>query len=166
MSIAKTTRDKQLIGYTYHSLGYICNRKSLYRESVSYLDTAIRLYREINYELGLAQALSSFGLSNWRLAQYDKSIIAYNEILSMPEREELKRPKLGALINSGLIYEEQLRNKKAIATYQKALIIAKNIEDRYGQMICYNNISSLYRFRKEFKNQRYIPTKQYTLPKN
>ena len=151
LNLAKENANDKNLGNAYHFMGYVYNKTSNYGLSMTNFDTAIQLYTKAGYKLGIAEALSVYGLSAWRIGQYDKSIKAYNRILSFEDKDEFKRPKLAALINTALIYEEQDRNEKAEETYKKALIQAKKIEDKYGEMIICNNLSSIYRFASDFK---------------
>lgn len=151
LQLAQKNGSKKVIGRAYHFLGYILNKNGEYSLSMTNFDTAIQYYKESGYEKGIAEVLSIYGLSAWRVGQYDKSLRAYHKILLLDDREDFQRSKLGALINTALIYEEQERKTEAIEWYKKSLIQANKIDDNYGRMIIYTNIGSLYRYDKNFK---------------
>ncbi len=151
MQLAQLKDKKALLGKAYYYKGWLEKSERNYTKAVSSLDTSILYLTTAKDTVTLANCLSDYGLSHWRLGHLDKSITAYNKILSFNDTPILKKSKLAATINSALVLEEQDMPAKAEERYLQALAFAIDIKDRYGQIIVYNNLSSIYRHRIEYQ---------------
>lgn len=165
MALAESNKYAKRIGNAYYYKGWLQKKERDYTAATQSLDTAIQYLTNAKDTFLLSYCLSDFGLCHWRLGHFDKSLKAYNQILSFDNRPALKKSKLAAIINSALIYEEQERPKEAEKKYKKALFIADEMGDQYGELIIYNNLSSIYRQWKQFPKSINYSHKSITLCK-
>jgi len=112
---------------------------------IDYGNRALDLANELNYRIGIAEALKNIGANLRENEAYDKAIEYY--LKSLEIKEELGDNKgVASIYNSiGIIYRNLKEYDKALENYSKSLEIRESIGDKQGIARLYNNIGIIYK---------------------
>jgi signal transduction histidine kinase len=113
-------------------------------ERERYASEAITLSQKINYQQGLAQALTNMGGALWEQGRYSAAL-SYQERAVMLNDSLHDAPNMAFSLNSlGLIYSDQGNYSRALENFLRALKIRDEKGDKRGQQITIGNIGMVY----------------------
>ena len=116
-----------------------------YRSAIKYCNDAIQLSKPINYESGVATALSIKGNSYRALSMYDSAYYFLNQSLAIRKKQNRKNKIAAVMQNIGNVYNQEGKIAEAIIIYNDAIKIAKETGDLHSELVASNNLSSMYR---------------------
>ncbi len=113
-------------------------------ERERYAGEAITLSQKVNYQQGLAQALTNMGGALWEQGRY-AAALSYQERAAMLNDSLHDAPNMAFSLNSlGLIYSDQGNYSRALENFLRALKIREEKGDKRGQQITIGNIGMVY----------------------
>ena len=116
-----------------------------YRNAIKHCNDAIQLSKSINYESGVATALSVKGNSYRALSMYDSAYYFLNQSLAIRKKQNRKNKIAAVMQNIGNVYNQEGKIAEAIIIYNDAIKIAKETGDLHAELVASNNLSSMYR---------------------
>ena len=139
--------DKVLV---LKELGYKTKKQNP-TKALRYLQDALSLAEEINYQIGIAEVKHTFGLIQFYLGDYEIALTNYLEALEI--RETLKDEiGLGRSCNNiGVLYLELGELNFAEKYYNRSLIYRRTAKDSIGMVYSYNNLGDVYFKQKKIK---------------
>ncbi len=159
-------------GMTLNNMGGLYYNLGDYPNALESFHQALTIRREVRDYAGEATTLNNIGLVYDELGQYNQSLEFYQQALNIntgsAEIEDLIR-RGRTLINIGLAHQNLAQSdealtsaqsdeesklahyKEAFKSYQKALVIFRQVKDPAGEGTTLNNIGELYRDIKQYK---------------
>ncbi len=125
-------------------LAIACAITGRYRDSISYLETALNTAREIGDRSGEGNVLGILGNAYADLGQPRKAIEFYEQALVIFRAISDRRGEGSALCNLGNAYADLGQPRKAIEFYEQALVIFRAISDRRGEGGALGNLGTAY----------------------
>jgi len=141
--LSAVTSDQTQVLTTLYNLGCIYRRLNEDSVSLSYLNKALRLSDEINDKRMHSSILSEIGRVYYNLGNLSEAMKYLTEAqeaengLYPPARYEIP-------INLALVYCATGQYKLAIESGERALPLAKKVDDRYAISDCYEHLSVAY----------------------
>ena len=114
-----------------------------YYKSAQFLGHALMLNEKERHINSLAMILINLGKVNASMGKLDDALANYEEVLRY--REDIdKKFEAQALSNLARLFSLQGKYPQALSHYKKALVISREIEDRYTEARLLNDIGILY----------------------
>jgi tetratricopeptide (TPR) repeat protein len=145
----------------FYSAGYINYSTQNYKEAISYLLDAVKLYEKLNYQQRLAACYTVIGLTYHDQTFYDKAELYLQRALSIriQKGDSMRLP--GTYSNIGLNYTKWAQKKhvegvdcfetrEAIKNYKLALSIAQHFNIVAQEASALGNLSNLLNDQKKF----------------
>ncbi len=145
LEIAKDTQRVKILNNlatTYHTFNP--------SKAQEYAERAMLLSQELNYQLGLANALNNLGLVYNMLGNYQQSMGSYLESVRVSQSIGDKTGVANAYHNLGLAFKEKQDYSKALDFYERSLEIARQLDDKARIASPLNNIGTIYSLKKEY----------------
>lgn len=132
-------------GYAIYAIAL--NRKKQYRESITYADSALTIYKEIGHERKYLEMLQHNASCYFELKDYAKSTELAWQLL-----EEGKKRKLKQFERDGA--KLLMENYEATGDYKKAVQYAKRYYELEGKILNENSISEINKLKSAFDFER------------
>jgi len=141
--LSAVTSNQQLVLQILFNLG--CVYRDLDKDSVSlsYLNKALLLSQEIDDKYMRSSILSEIGKMYYKLGDLTKAMPYLTRALEA-ENGEHPSARYEILINFAQVYCATARYKLAIESGEKALALAKKVDDRSAISVCYEQLSLAY----------------------
>ena len=133
-----------------------------YDEALEDYINATDIFKDLNHNVGLVRAYNNTGMIYDRLENYSKAIDFYKEAINyfnrLNEREnkEYKRFLSQIYNNIASAYESMGKSKDAATYYERAIVVAEEINFRHIIGSIYNNLGKI-----EIFNKNYPKAKEY-----
>jgi eukaryotic-like serine/threonine-protein kinase len=98
-----------------------------YSTAMSRLEASLRLYRSLNDERGIAQALNALSDTRWRLGEYPEAVTAGEEALKLSRTNDDQGSIARALNRLGMILVEQGSYEEAALRLNESAEVAKSL---------------------------------------
>jgi len=135
-------------------------------DSILFYETkAMQISRKINYEPGVAHALSSFGVIYKIKGEYPKALNSFFKALSIYEKRKDKFRILVQYSGIASVYFFQNDLEKAKSYYLKALSLSRALGDKRIESDNLCNLAGLYNQKGEFANAEECLLKALTIDK-
>lgn len=115
-----------------------------FTEALNYAEKSLELAQQLNYPIGVGNALSSKGGIYWYLGENEKSIENHLKAAQIREKCGDIQGLANSYNNIGLVYLNLGNYEKCLENHLKALKIRDEIGDKSGTAGSYNNIGILY----------------------
>ena len=131
----------RILGNTFLAVGD-------YKKASSYYFNALKFHESIKDTFGIASNSNNLGALYDRLREFDKALTYYFKALDLfnklktNKQSKLKLPSL--FNNIANVYQSKGDTKSAFQYYQKALVMAKETNNKKIQGVVYNNLGKLY----------------------
>jgi tetratricopeptide (TPR) repeat protein len=112
--------------------------------AIEYLESALRLSREIGDRHSEEITLGNLGLAYAELSRVEEAIGYYEQALAIAREIGDRRGEGNALGNLGMVYKNLDRVEEAIVCYEQALAIAHKIGNRRGEGNTLGNLGVAY----------------------
>jgi diguanylate cyclase (GGDEF)-like protein len=144
LRIRKSIGDKKNIAACYVDLGLNYQGKFDIRTSERFFNKALSIYQEVGYQEGILITLNNLGVM---YASYDlpKAEAYCLEALSKAKLIGAKRTIVLLYNNIGMISHNRLMDEPALASFRKALKLAKEIDFYEGIIFASISLSELHR---------------------
>ncbi|MCC7332724.1 MAG: tetratricopeptide repeat protein [Flavobacteriales bacterium] len=142
--LIKTTTDKSEQINLLNKLGYSYFSSEKYQESITSLNKALTISKEIKNKKRIAQSAGNLANTYSALGDYSKAIPL--NFLSLKTYEEIE-DSLGmarALMSIGNIYDEQGLSDESLKKHQEALDIFNQLKDSSSIALVLSNIAIVY----------------------
>lgn len=113
-------------------------------KAAEYCKTALKLSKDINYDLGEAEAFSVLGVIHYFSGNYTEALIQWQEAERMFKKANDTKGLSNVLSNMGAIYHNQSEYGKAIEIYLKALALAEKDKDNFRIGTVLQNIGAVH----------------------
>ena len=117
---------------------------SKYKEAIKNFIKAVKIAREINDELTLANIYNGLGNVYFEISSYDETLKYYLDALEIYQKADNLEGISMMYNNLGIVYQSLKDNDKALEYYQKTLEMDIESDYIYGQATAYNNIGTAY----------------------
>ncbi len=112
------------------NMGWCHSYLAEYDKALSWLDSALDIYRQRGDPEGEMKSLNAKGVVHFSLGSHDRALEFYGEALRLSEEHRNKERQLAVLNNIGEIFWERLEHDKALSYFAKALDIAERLDDK------------------------------------
>lgn len=116
-----------------------------YRSAIRNCDEAIAVSKSINYESGIATALSVKGNSYRALTIYDSAYYFLNQSLEIRKKQDRKNKIAAVMQNLANVYYQEGKTADAITKYKEAIKISEEAGDKQAVLVATTNLASVYR---------------------
>ncbi len=132
------------LGYTFYLWGLNKGKQDYQQKGLNYLEESLAISRNLSH-----QEMESFCLSNisqvyLNRGQYDQLLICLLQQLDISERTNDRNSRASALQALAQCYVMLKQPDKALKYCQEALIVTREIGNRYGECIALNSIGVIY----------------------
>ena len=148
-------KDKNEVGmaYCYNGFGTIYTKTNP-KEGLRYLNKSLALFKKNNFNKGIA--ISYINMAN-AIADYDQSIVLYNKSIAVIKGHKDDYSLAVNYNNLGDCYMHAEEYNKAIAYFEKALLISDQMESKPLHGLLYLNIAEV-----KLKQQLYDDAIKYS----
>lgn len=116
-----------------------------FRQAINICDEAIQQSKEINYESGIATALSIKGNSYRAMAIYDSAYYFLNQALAIRQKQNRPNKIAAVMQNLANVYYQEGKTAEAITRYKEAIRISEAAGDNQAVLVATTNLASVYR---------------------
>lgn len=116
---------------------------------IKYANLGLQLSKKINWEKGIAQSYSTFGINYYVQNETKKALIAFNKALQFCKKDKKAKSKI--LKNIGAVYNSSGNYEKALRYNLEALKISEEINDQDHTAKIYTNIGNIYYYLEDTK---------------
>jgi signal transduction histidine kinase/predicted negative regulator of RcsB-dependent stress response len=117
-----------------------------YKQSLSNINKALEIFKELNDEKGIATSLNNKGRVFIEIGKYEEALENQLESLKLLERLGDKKGVSKLYNNIGLIYWYCENYNEALEYHTKSLNIKKELNDRRGIAKTFNNLGNVYKY--------------------
>lgn len=132
-------------------LGGAYSTKGLLSEAKSSLNLALKLFKELGDQNGIATTYNSIGVIEGKTGNYDVALKDFYEALRIFESIHEEKGIVKTYVKLGVAYEYNGNYNKSLFYYKKALDKMKDGPVRGDLITLYNNIGSLHCRKEEYK---------------
>ena len=154
LRIYETLDNKEGIATTKNNISNIYSIKKDYAESMKYLEASYNLFLELNDQTKIIGSLNNLGNLNIEIQLYEKAMRYFLQASELSEKIGVKFAD--PLNNIGNIYYKQGNYQRAVESYEKALAIERENNNKLGILNVVTNLGITYTKAKQPK-----PAKQY-----
>jgi CHAT domain-containing protein len=150
-------RDKNqpfLEGNSMGSLGLVAMREEHFDESIDWYQQSLALSRSLGARTSIAKTLGNMGWSYYRMGDYEAALALSIEADGAAEKLGLLRDRQIWLTNIGNVHFTQGDSSGAKGYYERALTIARSLDNKAAITQCLNNLSFVELERGEFEQAR------------
>ena len=140
-----STRAMALEDYIYE--GYFYSKPD---SAIVLADQLYKFNENIDYKIGMVNALELSGYIFFRTGNYPKAFEFYQRGIDIAEKINYKTASADILIKTGFIYHDNGDLIMALNYYQRSLKIFEEMDDIDGMSSVYNEFGSIYREKKEY----------------
>ncbi|MFK8043889.1 MAG: tetratricopeptide repeat protein [Crocinitomicaceae bacterium] len=142
-SLASDLKFISGIARNFFLKGVIHMEQSSFMVAETNIDKAIQLYESIKDEHSIANCKNGLGVLYFYQGDNRQALVYYREALALKEKLGIKNND-GLLYNIGNILLNTGEYDKALANFEKALVINEKADDFQGILNCLNSIADLY----------------------
>lgn len=145
LSLAKQSKDVQLLGRAYDRLGKLLMFKGEYEGADGHLQKAVNLFESIDDNNGRATVLGNLGDLNFRQGRYEQAKEYFKQSLALSSTD-VKSLSTNAQVaaNLGLTYMNQGRYDEGIRCQREQLNLSQQHNDKQGMATLYTNLGIVY----------------------
>ena len=137
-------------GRMHHLLGNNLKMMGSYDDALEAYHQALNLYKESDDNFGAAAMYVNIGIVYTVKGKKDTAIMLYQKGLDMVTLEDDSPRKSSymyqILVSMGTHSLSQARYDEAIVSFQRALVICKELDDNRGKSLCYDKIGLVYNY--------------------
>lgn len=121
-------------------------------KAMKFCRLGLQLGTKMNWTRGIAVFNASIGRAYSDKGNYDSCMFYYNRALII-HRKNKDHWNMSSVLNNMGVVEQNIKSDytKATKYYIEALKVAENIPDKYITAVCYDNISAIYLYQKNYK---------------
>jgi signal transduction histidine kinase/tetratricopeptide (TPR) repeat protein len=127
-----TAPNSRHLAQAYREMGICYLRQQLFKQSLSYLDTARQRYQALGDRNGEARSLNNQGLAYKNMGDYQQALTAYLESVQLYDRaDQPSRQQAAALINLAIFYQTagDTSSQQLDSLYNRAFEVARSLND-------------------------------------
>ena len=147
LEAAQSTMDIKAEAIALKTIGKTLWYEGNYQPAIPKLSASIKLFRQINNETGLADALIGMGNVKRMLGDYDESINAYDTALTLFEKHQALPMIAKCLNNIGIVNYLKGDWPNATRNWEKFLNAVEKLGDQTELITCLNNLGFMYKNR-------------------
>jgi tetratricopeptide (TPR) repeat protein len=132
------------LGYVYYFFGLNKGKQNDQQKGLNYLEAALDISRKLKNQEMESIYLSDISQVYLNRGQYDKLLIYLLKQLDICEITNTQRSKALILKNLGQCYVMLKHPKQALKYCQEALIVMREIGNKYGEFMTLNDLGVLY----------------------
>ena len=144
--------DKRGMAYTLNDIGEVYLKQKDYDKALEYFLRSGKLRLSRNDDRGYAKSLINQAATYVQLGKLNEAMEIYNEAFKYSERAGYIKGKSWVMAGIGNVYAKRKDFDKALENRFAALEIDLTIGNKYGEIINYNQIGSIY-IQKGLKNK-------------
>jgi signal transduction histidine kinase len=141
---------KKRLGQIYVTIGGIFSEMQKYPESIDYNNKALKIYRTIQNNSGIATCLNNIGVIYNSTTKYDEAKRYFDESLEYAKKDNFKQQIGSTYSNLGMVASNQGNNDLALKYYNQAVEIHTEINNQRSLAITYNNIGAILQEQKKY----------------
>ncbi|MBI2416354.1 MAG: tetratricopeptide repeat-containing sensor histidine kinase [Ignavibacteriales bacterium] len=142
--IFEKIQNKQGLAYSVNDIGEIYLIQKDYQKALTYFKRAAQLRRERDDMRGYAKTLINMANVYENLQQYDKAFEVFDEALDASSKVDYVKGKSWIFAGIADLYMKQGKYYYALQNCEKSLAIDTAIANKYGEIINYNRLGSIY----------------------
>lgn len=142
----ETTDHEELqsaLARAYGSIGIVYSEQNNYAGALEYYFKALKIYQEAKQEDIVARLYNNMGIVYKTNKEYDKALDYFRKALEVQNKIGDNTSAI-TITNIGNIYLLQDKNDRALQSYNEALSIFKEHENKRGLGELYNNLGNYY----------------------
>lgn len=141
LQMARERGQKFLQANSLGSLGLVAMREEHFDESVDWYKQSLALSRTLGARTSTAKTLGNMGWSYYRMGDYDAALHLFTEAEAASSQLGLSKDRYIWLTNIGTVHYSQRDYSSAEQFYGKALVIARELDNKAAIMECLNDLS-------------------------
>ena len=139
----KLTGDLQYAS-TNSNIGLLYARLEKWDQALEYQQNALQLFRKLDFQEGVANALANLGRIYEGMGNPLKGISLYGDSHAIMERNHNERGMASALTNMGIAYTGMGDYSKAIPYFQETRTIYKRLKNTHNLSIVHRNLADCF----------------------
>lgn len=163
LSISRKIDNKDLIGKSLNMLSLYYMIQGQHQESLSMAEEAILHFKELNNEIGIADAKYNIASINYKTDNYHLGLINLIDCLAIYRKHEDYHNQARTLKSLGTIYEYFLDTKNASKSYKSSVEMAKIAGDKNLESNAYNPLSGMYLDEGDFEQAKELIEKSINM---
>ncbi|MBZ0177847.1 MAG: tetratricopeptide repeat protein [Melioribacteraceae bacterium] len=144
--------DREGMAYTLNDIGEVYFKQNHFDRAMGYFQEAELLRRELNDKRGIAKTLINQANVLINRNQFDEALNLYEYVLELADEIGYTKGKSWVYSGMSLIYKILKRYNLAIEFSKKALEIDLEIDNKYGEIVDYNELGRIYFELGDFNN--------------
>lgn len=144
LAIREADNDKEGLSYTFNNLGNVYRNMGEHQKALEYHQRGLQLKIELGNKSSEAYSHQNIGLVYFAMKDYANARAAYQRSLEI--REQLEDPRMIAVSLNAIGSVDVLTNPAAaLTTYERALVLRRQVGDERGEMATLVNIADVHR---------------------
>jgi CHAT domain-containing protein/tetratricopeptide (TPR) repeat protein len=143
LSIARQHAWPSLEASALGDLGLVATKQERYDESIDWNRQALRFAQSSGQGVAVPNILGNMGWSYYQLGDFDNALLYYNQAEEAAAKAGLVTNSVDWLNNIGTVYYEQRDYRSSEATMQRALNLARALDDKRTTTECLVNLSDI-----------------------
>lgn len=156
LKIEQEMDDKLAIARSYNNIGSIYVQQANYPEAIRNFSSALEIQKELGDKQGIGRSYNNLGTIQYLEKNYTKALQSFQESLKIKETIGDRFGIGHSLINIGNVQhtlslpenvkeqEREALQQQAMDNFNQALAILREIGDKQGMAMCYNNMGTVY----------------------
>jgi signal transduction histidine kinase len=150
-SMSRLIKDIEGIPYSLDEIGDVMLRKKEYDSALRTLVTAVRLTREQDLQILEPRTLNKIATIYRHRKDYKTALAYYDSARVLHEKTNNRFGIAEVELGRGHVFRDQGKYEEALQSINKSLAIARETNARILEINCYNELSSLWELKGDYK---------------
>jgi AraC-like DNA-binding protein/Tfp pilus assembly protein PilF len=143
LDLAQGLNFERGIADSYKSRAIFFWSQTDYTRTIEYSLLALKIYEQINNQIGIVWSLGTIGLSHAQAYNYDQAIDYQARALTLAKKINDKIGQARNLNNLGYVFEQKKEYDKSLAYYKEALKMRELLNDKENVLISLSNVGGI-----------------------
>lgn len=149
--LSEQLKDVEGIAYTYDEIGDVQLRRHQYDSAEQSLLQALHLAKKGEFKVLQPRIYGKLAMVSSKKGGYGSALAYYDTAYSLNERTNDRHGMAEVALGRALIFAHQQRHDEALANLENSLTVAKELNARILEIKCYNQLSSLWEMKGDYR---------------
>jgi CHAT domain-containing protein len=143
LEAARNHQNGFLQAAAFGSLGLVATKTEHYDESIDWNRQALQLSQSLDAKVSVAKTLGNMGWAYYELGDFENASELYEQAIAASKMAGLRGPQIDWEVNIGNVHYSKGELAASRLSYQEALTLAREFENRMAMTECYENLAIL-----------------------